>query len=47
MAVRSENRKIQKLERVRNMINRIMMKKRFKQWVDSSQYIINIEDGTI
>jgi len=30
MAVRSENRKTQKLERVRNMINRIMIKKRFK-----------------
>lgn len=30
MAVRSENRKSSKLERVRNMINRIMIKKRFK-----------------
>jgi len=27
------------------MLNRIMMKKRFKQWVGSTEYILNIADG--
>jgi hypothetical protein len=36
MAVRSSNRQISKLQRVRNMINRIQLRQRFKQWVNSS-----------
>lgn len=27
------------------MVNRIMLKQRFKQWVASSEYILSIEDG--
>lgn len=45
MAVRSGNRQAAKLQRVRNMVNRIMLRQRFKQWVASSEYIISIEDG--
>lgn len=45
VAVRSSNRKNNKLTRVRNMLNRIMMKKRFHQWVASTEYILNIDEG--
>lgn len=45
MAVRSGNRKAAKLNRVRNMVNRIMLRQRFKQWVNSSEYILSIEDA--
>ena len=27
------------------MTNRIMMRQRFKQWVNSTEYIINIQEG--
>lgn len=45
MAVRSSNRQISKLQRVRNMINRIMLRQRFNQWVKSSEYILSIADA--
>lgn len=45
MAVRSGNRRAGKLVRVRNMVNRIMMKQRFRQWVGSVEYIVGIQDG--
>ena len=45
MAVRSGNRQMSKLQRVRNMINRIMLRQRFNQWVKSSEYILSIADG--
>ena len=44
-AVRSSNRQSNKLVRVRNMLNRIQMKKRFKQWVASTEFILNVEEG--
>lgn len=47
MAVRSSNRQSSKLQRVRNMVNRIMLRQRFKQWVASSEYIISVEDGAV
>lgn len=34
-----------KLKRVRNMLNRLMEKKRFHQWVNSVQYILSIADA--
>ena len=45
MAVRSGNRQANKLVRVRNMVNRIMMRQRFKQWVGGTEYIVGIQDG--
>jgi hypothetical protein len=45
MAVRAGNRRGGKLVRVRNMVNRIMMKQRFRQWVASTEYIVGIQDG--
>jgi hypothetical protein len=45
MAVRSTNRQTQKLIRIRNMTNRIMMKQRFKQWVASTEFIIKVQSG--
>lgn len=42
MAVRSTNRRNTKLVRVRNMLNRLMMKGRFKQWVANTEYILKI-----
>ena len=45
MAVRSGNRQSNKLVRVRNMVNRIMMKQRFKQWVGSTEYIVGVQDA--
>ena len=42
MAVRSVNRRQSKLVRVRNMMNRIDMKKRFRQWVANTEYILKI-----
>jgi len=47
MAVRSTNRQTNKLKRVRNMLNRIMMKNRFKQWVGSTEYILSVNDAGI
>ena len=47
MAVRASNRKLNKLTRVGNMLNRIMCKRRFKQWVGATGYILNIEDATL
>mmetsp|Transcript_21292 Transcript_21292/g.32956 ORF Transcript_21292/g.32956 Transcript_21292/m.32956 type:complete len:168 (+) Transcript_21292:1109-1612(+) len=45
MAVRSTNRQTGKLKRVRNMLNRLMMKQRFKQWVGSTEYILSVGDA--
>lgn len=45
MAVRSGNRQANKLVRVRNMVNRIMMRQRFRQWVGGTEYIVGIQDG--
>ena len=42
MAVRSTNRRNGKLVRVRNMLNRLMLKGRFKQWVGNTEYILKI-----
>lgn len=44
-AVRSSNRQTSKLTRVRNMVNRIMLRQRFKQWVGSTEYIVSVEDA--
>ena len=46
MAVRSVNRRDNKLKRVRNMPNRIMQKQRFHQWVKNTEYIVGIDDGS-
>jgi uncharacterized protein YutD len=45
MQVRASNRQIAKLQRVRNMINRIMLRQRFNQWIKSSEYILSIADA--
>ena len=45
MKVRSTNRQSAKLTRVRNMTNRIMMRQRFKQWVASTEFILNVQTG--
>ena len=45
MAVRSGNRQAAKLQRVRNMVNRIMLRQRFKQWVGSAEYILSVSDA--
>ena len=45
MAVRSGNRQANKLVRVRNMVNRIMMRQRFRQWVGSTEYIVGVQDA--
>lgn len=45
MAQRATNRQIGKLVRVRNMLNRIMVSRRFKQWVHSVEYILSISDS--
>jgi len=42
MAVRSANRQTSKLTRIRNMTSRILMKRRFKQWVAATEYILGI-----
>lgn len=47
MAVRAGNRRQNKLIRVRNMLNRLMQKRCFRQWVSNTQYILNIEDATL
>lgn len=47
MAVRSTNRQASKLQRVRNMTNRIMMRHRFKQWVANTEYILGIHEGAV
>ena len=39
MAVRSTNRRNAKLVRVRNMLNRLMLKGRYRQWVANTEYI--------
>ena len=44
-AVRSGNRKDNKLKRVRNMVNRILIRARFKRWVANCQYHLSIDDG--
>jgi hypothetical protein len=45
MATRGKQRQMGKLVRVRNMLNRIMMKKRFTQWVNNVHYILSIADA--
>lgn len=45
MAVRATKRRDNKLVRVRNMLNRIMLKGRFKQWVSNTEYILKIGES--
>ena len=45
MAVRSTNRRNAKLVRVRNMLNRLMLKGRYRQWVANTEYILKIGDA--
>jgi len=47
MAVRSTNRQTSKLQRIRNMTGRIMMRRRFRQWVNATEYILGIQDGAV
>ena len=46
-AVRSGNRKDNKLKRVRNMVNRILVRARFKRWVANCKYHLSVSDAAL